>query len=99
MTEKYEEKIAELEKRMKRVDDLFTILKDELEHGLNMINKVEEIIAAWNDRFPDDPIYVPQRRRPASDYIMNDDEWKERTRIPHPRNAPKKFNPATGVWE
>ena len=92
-------RIEKLEGRMKRIDDLFTMLKDELEHALGMANKVEAIIAVWNNRFPDGPIYVPQRRRPASDYIMTDDEWKERTRIPHPRDwAKKSFDPSTGEW-
>ena len=100
MTDKNEERIEELEKRMKRLDDLFTMLKDELSDALDMANKVGDIIAAWNARFPDDPIHVPQRRRPATDYLLTDDEWKERTRIPHPRDWVKKsFDPTTGEFQ
>lgn len=96
--EKLEAQVEELSE----VEEQLNRLNDELDHALSMASKVEDIIAAWNDRFPDDPIHVtlaPQRRRPESDYIMTDDEWKERTRIPHPRNWVKKsFDPSTGEW-
>lgn len=99
MTDKNEEKIAELEDKVSELEDALNKVNDELDYALSMAHKVENIIAAWNDRFPDDLIYVPPRQRRESDYAMTDKEWKEATRIPHPRNAPKKFNPATGVWE
>lgn len=93
MTDKNEEKIAKLEEKVSE-------LEDALDHALSVANKVEEIIAAWNNRFPDDRIHVPPRRRPESDYIMTDNEWKERTRIPHPRDWVKKsFDPTTGEWK
>ena len=107
MTDKNEEKIAELEGKVSELEEKVSELEDaldrvdgELHHALSMANKVENIIAAWNDRFPDDRIHVPQRRRPESDYIMTDKEWKERTRIPHPRDWVKKsFDPTTGEWK
>lgn len=100
--------LARIEKLEAQVEELLEVeeqlnrLNDEVDHALSMASKVEDIIAAWNDRFPDDPIHVtlaPQRRRPESDYIMTDDEWKERTRIPHPRDWVKKsFDPSTEEW-
>lgn len=87
------EELLEVEEQLNKVND-------ELDHALNMANKVEDLIAAWNNRFPDDPIYIPRRRRRESDYIMTDDEWKERTRIPHPRDWVKKsFDPSTGEFQ
>ena len=100
MTDKNEEKIAELEEKVSELEDALNKVNDDLDHALNMANKVEEIIAAWNNRFPDDPIHVQQRRRPATDYLLTDDEWKERTRIPHPRDWVKKsFDPTTGEFQ
>lgn len=94
--EKLEAQVEELSE----VEEQLNRLNDELDHALNMANKVEDLIAAWNDRFPDDRIHVPPRRRPESDYIMTDDEWKKRTRIPHPRDWVKKsFDPTTGEFQ
>jgi len=93
--EKLEAQVEELSE----VEDALNRVNDDLDHALSMANKVEDIIAAWNNRFPDDPIHVPQRRRPATDYLLTDDEWKKRTRIPHPRDWVKKsFDPTTGEW-
>ena len=101
----FQKMLARIEKLEAQVEELLEVeeqlnrLNDELDHALNMANKVEDIIAAWNNRFPDDRIHVPLRLRPESDYIMNDDEWKKRTRIPHPRDWVKKsFDPSTGEW-
>lgn len=100
MTDKNEEKIAELEEKVSELEDALNTVNDELDHVLNMASRVEEIIAAWNNRFPDDRIYVPQRQRPESDYLLTDKEWKERTRIPHPRDWVKKsFDPSTGEFQ
>lgn len=100
MTDKNEEKIAELEEKVSELEDALNRVNDDLDHALNMANKVEDIIAAWNDRHPDDTIHVAQRRRPASDYAMSNEEWKKRTRIPHPRHWVKKsFDPTTGEFQ
>ena len=94
--EKLEAQVEELSE----VEEQLNRLNDDLDHALSMAHKVEEIIAAWNNRFPNDLIHFQQRRRrPESDYIMTDKEWKERTRIPHPRDWVKKsFYPTTGEW-
>jgi len=99
MTDKTEKQIAELEKKVSELEDALDRVNDDLDNALNIANKVEDIIAAWNDRHPDDTIHVAQRRRPASDYAMTDQEWKEATRVPHPREWKKKFDPTTGEFE
>jgi len=99
MTDKNEEKIAELEEKVSELEEALNRVNDDLDHAFSMAGRLEEIIAAWNNRFPDDPIHVPQRRRPESDYALTDKEWKERTRVPHPRDKPKQYNIETGAWE
>lgn len=99
MTNKNEERITELEEKVSELEDQLNRANDDLDHALNAANKVEDLIAAWNDRFPNDRIDVSPRRRPATDYLLTDDEWKQRTRILHPRDRLKKFNPATGLLE
>jgi len=106
MTDKNEEKIAELEGKVEelegKVEELENALNkvnDDLDHALNMANKVEDLIAAWNDHFPEDPFPVPRPRRPDSDYVITAEEFKKRTRIPHPRDWVKKsFDPSTGEF-
>jgi len=117
MTDKNEEKIAELENKVSELehalekvnDDLdekvselenaLNKVNDDLDHALNMANKVEDLIAAWNSRFPDEQIPVPRPQRPDSDYVITAEEFKKRTRIPHPRDWVKKsFDPTTGEF-
>jgi len=100
MTDKNEEKIAELEEKVSELEDALNRVNDELDHALNAAGKVEELIAYWNAHFPEDPIPGTVRKRKESDYAMTDDEWKKRTRIPHPRDWVKKsFDPTTGEFQ
>jgi uncharacterized coiled-coil protein SlyX len=100
MTNKNEERITELEEKVSELEDLLNQTNDDLDHALNMANKVEAIIAAWNKRFPEDAVAGRKPLRPEHHYAMTDKEWKERTRIPHPHPGfEKKFNPKTGAWE
>ena len=92
MTDKNEERIEEIEDRLDKMEE-------ELATALDSLGKIETLIAYWNAHFPDDPMPGSRRVRPESHYTMTDEEWKKRTRIPHPRDGPKKFNPITGVWE
>ncbi len=89
--EKLKTELRELADTVSEQDDLINQLNDDLDHALNMANKVEELVALWNAHHPGDKITIGQRiRRPESDYAMTDDEWKERTRVPHPRFDPSK---------
>lgn len=105
MTDKTEEKIAELEGKVSTLEDEVSTLEDalnrvndDLDHALNIANKLEQLIALWNEKHPNDQIFT-HRRRPMSDYTMTDQEWKEATRVPHPREWKKKFNPSTGEFQ
>lgn len=100
MTDKNEEKIAELEEKVSELEDLLNQTNDDLDIALSMASKVEAVLHAWNERFPEDAIPGTVRRRPATNYVLTDDEWKERTRIPHPRDWVKKsFDPTTGEFQ
>lgn len=83
--EKLKTELRELTERVSEQDDLINQLNDELDYALSMAYKVDDIIAAWNNRHPNDTIHTKKERRPASDYAMTDQEWKEATRVPHPR--------------
>jgi len=100
MTDKNEEKIAELEEKVSELEDALNKVNDDLDHALNMANKVEDLITMWNNRFPDDQIPVPRPQRPDSDYVITAEEFKKRMRIPHPRDWVKKsFDPSTGEFK
>ena len=96
--EKLEARINELSKDrlmlMKKVDEL----ESDLNHALNTDGRLEQLIALWNEKHPSDPIFT-HRKRPMSDYTMTDQEWKEATRVPHPREWKKKFDPSTGEFQ
>lgn len=98
--EQLKTELRELADKVSEQDDLINQLNDDLDYALSLANKVEDIIAAWNNRFPDDQIHVPQPRRPDSDYLITAEEFKKRTRIPHPRDWVKKsFDPKTGEFQ
>ena len=98
--EKLKTELKELADKVSEQDDLIKQLNEELEHSLEMAKKIDEIIAAWNNQESiDDFIHLPRRRRPASDYAMTDQEWKEATHVPHPREWKKKFDPTTGEFQ
>lgn len=85
--QKLEARINELENKISDLDDIFDVA-----------GKLEQLIALWNEKHPNDQIFS-HRKRPISDYTMTDQEWKEATRVPHPREWKKKFDPSTGEFQ
>ncbi len=106
--EKLKDELRLLKEDLADKENIINGLADDLDVVLSKVYMIDEIIAAWNDRFPDDRIHVKRPKRPESDYLLTDKEWKERTHIPHPRDAllrslssrnVKQFNIETGEWE
>lgn len=83
---------------LSEVEEQLNNVNDDLDIALSIVNKLEQLIALWNEKHPNDQIFT-HRKRPMSDYTMTDQEWKEATRVPHPREWKKKFDPTTGEFQ
>jgi len=96
--QKLEARINELSKDrlmlMKKVEEL----ESDFDNLFGVADRLEKLIALWNEKHPNDQIFT-HRKRPMSDYTMTDQEWKEATRVPHPREWKKKFDPSTGEFQ
>lgn len=94
--QKLEARINELSKDrlmlMKKVEEL----ESDFDNLFGVADRLEKLIALWNEKHPNDQIFT-HRKRPMSDYTMTDQEWKEATRVPHPRG--KKFDPSRGEFQ
>jgi len=93
-----DEKIQKLEARIKELESIVRRLDNSLDDIFDFSDRIEKLIALWNEKHPNDQIFR-HRRRPISDYTMTDQEWKEATRVPHPRERSKKFDPSTGEFQ
>ena len=82
---------------MKKVDELENKVNN-LDDPFDVVGRLEQLVALWNEKHPNDQIFT-HRKRPISDYTMTDQEWKEATRVPHPRERKNKFDPSTGEFQ
>lgn len=96
--ESLENKQRELKEEISDLENQLNKANDDLDHALNTDGRLEQLIALWNEKHPNDQIFT-HRKRPMSDYAMTDQEWKEATRVPHPREWKKKFDPSTGEFQ
>lgn len=104
-----EEQNRLLDEKVSEQEDLINEQGDEIDRLLSKVGMIDVLIAYWNAHHPDDPITVKFIASQDKRYAGDDEEWKRKTRVPHPatpewevwkkkKGMMPEFDPSTGEW-